>query len=162
MQQYQTLIIQEELKYPEEYHDFVVQYTQTRHSDEEVSLNRQENPFQRYVDFWFLALCIGAHQPRHDTKTTPVMHKFHDGSILTRDPWRIDMLAIMAIGYNSDPSIIEKKGGVISLANSLTIEGMPILLDFLGDELEIPGFSSPIWKLSRGINIFLSKFNGVS
>jgi len=163
MQLYQTLILQEDLKYPEQYHDDVVKYTQTKHSKEEVSLNRQENPFQRYIDLWFLAVCIGARSHvQNEVLPTEEMHKFHDGSILTRDPWRIDMLTVMAIGYSSDPLIIEKPKAVINLANSFTISGIPILLDMLTDKIELPNFSTPIWKLSRRVNILLSEFSGKS
>ncbi len=157
MQEYQTLIIKDELKYPEQYHDQVVKYTQTKRSVDDIGLNRQENPFQRYVDLWFLAVCLGSNQKLDNEESLIEMHKFHDGSILTRDSWRIDMLAVMAIGYTGDHTIIERPKAVVDLANSLTVLGMPLLMNMIEDELDIPDFSAPIWKLSRRLNILLSE-----
>jgi len=158
MQIYQTLIIKDDLKYPEIYHDEVVKFSQTKHADDEVIINRQENPFSRYVDLWFLSVCLGANSVELENYPSAEMHKFHDGSILTRDPWRIDMLAALAIGYTRNPEIIDIPKAVINLANNFAASGMPLLLDMLNDELEIENFSTPIWKLSRRMNILLSEF----
>ncbi len=156
MLEYQNLIIREELKYPEIYHEDVVKYSQTKISDDDIKVTKQESPFKRYVDMWFFAVCLGAQQDKLHKFPSSEMHKFHDGSILVKDSWRIELLATLAIGYTNNYEIISESKGVINLANNLAGTGLPIVIEMLGDTLDDSITSAPIWNLSRRLSILLS------
>lgn len=103
-----------------------------------------DSPFPRQVDLWFLAVCLGALQGRPIPVEKP--HRFINGEILSRDPYRIDLLELAAIAVTGNPWIIEKPADVMDLANGLAASALPRLLEML-----VTGNSKPIWNLTDSL-----------
>lgn len=100
---FQTL----ELRYPQHFHDNVLDFTQTRSESGQPS-EPDASPFPRYVDMWFLAVCLGARMGKRTPVTRDTSHKFIEGSIFQSDPWRVELLELIAIGFTGDPRIIAR------------------------------------------------------
>ena len=50
------------VRFPEEYYERVTRFTMTKQSG--ADRNRDNIPFERYVDIWWAALCIGIQEGR--------------------------------------------------------------------------------------------------
>jgi hypothetical protein len=61
--------------------------------------NPLDSPFERYVDVWMLAVCVGASEARTVDLKGPAAHPFITGVVLASDPDRIELLELLAIGY---------------------------------------------------------------
>lgn len=129
-----------ELRIPQSYREEVNRFCQTQ-PDALSKTSPDDSPFQRYVDLWFLAVCLGARKGKRTKIDKP--HRFITGEILVRDPWRIELLEMLAISLTDNPWIIEKPGDVIDLANELAATGLPDVLSMLTD-----GGGKPLWNLT--------------
>ena len=109
------------------------------------------SPFPRMIDFWFLSLCVACQlelEPVDITKLDTV--KIIDGSIFSSDPWRIDVLMLVAISQSDDLSIASKPRQMLSIASGLATAGIPKVLEMLKD-----GDAEPIWNLSDAIDTLI-------
>lgn len=127
---------------PKTYSEEVDTYCQT--SAQSVKGPRPaDSPFHRKIDFWFLALCIAAHnkvEPVKFLKKNSV--KIIDGSIFSRDSWRIVALQLLAVGYTGDLDILLSPRKIMEIASGLAAAGIPILLELLkGDDV-------PLWNVT--------------
>jgi hypothetical protein len=132
-----------ELEIPEAYRRDVEQFCQTQPGGG-AKPSPDDSPFERYIDMWFLAICIGAR--RGKPVEVKKSHKFMTGEILSRDPYRIELLELLAISHTKDPWILEKPPRIIDLANQLAAAGLPEVIDMLQD-----GNAKPIWNLTDHI-----------
>jgi len=134
-----------ELSVPEEYHDYFKRYCQTSTDGEKIDIDK--SPFRRMVDMWFLAVCIAINQglkPMEFKGKKTV--KIIDGTIFSSDPWRINALMLMAVGYTKNVEILTSPNDLMKLANGLAVAGLPALIDMLET-----GSSDPIWNLGDNI-----------
>ena len=134
----------QELRIPASYREKVSQYTMTAPKDGAAS-SRDHSPFPRMVDFWFLAVCVGASSSDPDVQDSVSWHKFMDGTILSSDAWRVDFLSLLAIAKTGDAAIVLEPSKVMDICNRLAAKGLPIVEDML------TGGSEPIWNLSEMI-----------
>ena len=110
-------------------------------------------PFPRMVDLWFAGLSLAARQ-----QLTPVdlsgqkTSKFHDGSILDSDSWRIQIIMLVAIAIDGNVDIVGEPHRIITLANGLAAAGVPYIIEMLQD-----GDQDPIWNLSDALDEILRK-----
>lgn len=108
-------------------------------------------PFPRMVDFWFLAVCVGARlnlQPADLAKYET--YKIIEGSIFGNDPWRIHTLMMIAISNAGDVQVVSEPRRMMSLANGLAVAGLPRVIDMLKE-----GDADPIWNLSDALDTLL-------
>jgi len=129
-----------ELRIPSKHLDQVRSYTRSQtesYRTDEVD----DSPFERYIDMWFMGLCLAANIGQKSKIKNP--HKFHTGVILTQDPYRIDLIEIVAIADTGDPWVIEDSGQVITIANEYAAAGLSRLLSMLQE-----GGEKPIWNLT--------------
>ena len=130
------------LRFPEEYYENVRRFTMTGQSKE--NRNRDNIPFERYVDFWWLALCIGVREGRRTKVDAKKWHTFvRAGEVLPSNPWRIFQLQMFALGEAGNTDILSNPGELIGMANEYAATGLPILLD------EIVGSEVPIWVTTK-------------
>jgi len=134
----------QELRFPSEYRESVEKFTQTRGTGATSPPSR--SPFPRMVDIWWLAVCVGANRGKREQVPRDKMHKFIEGSILSSDPWRVEQLCLLAIGFTGNAEVLRNPADLIQLANDLAAGGMPIVLEWLQS-----GRSDPIWNLSDRI-----------
>lgn len=93
---------------------------------------------------WFVGLCLAAKQGRRKEIDDP--HKFHTGGILSQDPYRIDLIELVAIADTADPWVIKDPGQVITIANGYAAAGLSRLLSMLQE-----GKEKPIWNLTSEV-----------
>ena len=137
-----------DIRVPVEFHESFKRY-----SRREANSVIDQSPFSRMIDFWFLSICVASQlglEPVDVPKSDTV--KIIDGAIFTNDPWRIDMLMLLAISRHKDARIVSEPRQMISLANGLAVAGIPSVIDMLKK-----GDAEPIWNLSDAIYLLLRK-----
>ena len=99
-------------------------------------------PFDRMVDFWYLAMCVGVKSNRRDSKG-----KMSDvlamKDALTGNPEMLDMIEMIAIDETKDPYIVKDTHAMIQIANEYAAGGTPVLLGILKDK------GQPVWNLHK-------------
>lgn len=140
-----------DINVPLEYHEAFERYSQRS-----ANANTDDSPFPRMVDLWFLAVCIAArlglepvNTSKHETR------KIIDGSIFASDPWRVEMLMLIAIGRTEDVTAVSEPRKVMALASGLAAAGLPEVVEMLK-----AGEAQPIWNLSDSIDIILGTKEG--
>jgi hypothetical protein len=128
-----------ELRLPSSYRDEISRYCQGATQDGRGT-GLGDAPFPRIVDMWFLALCLAARAGKKETDLpADKTYKFMEGTVLSSDPWRIDMLMMLAVSMTGETEIVAQPRQVINLANQLAAAGMPDVIDMLrkGDSFAI-------------------------
>lgn len=139
-----------DINVPIEYHEAFSRYCQ-RASGAVID----NSPFPRMVDLWFLSVCIAARLRLEPIdKVENETKKIIDGSIFAADPWRIHMLMLIAIDQMDDVNVVSEPRKMMSIASSLAIAGLPVVLGMLKD-----GNADPIWNLSDAVDSILRKEN---
>jgi hypothetical protein len=119
----------------------VRRFTTTFRPEDGSKPDIDRSPFDRYVDLWWAALCVGVREGR---LTKPVeWHDFVTGVVLNQDPWRIRELELIALAEAQDPAVLEEPGRVIAIANEYAATGIPVLLDAMTGQTE------PIWAATK-------------
>ncbi len=137
-----------DINIPSELHDTYVQYCQRQ-----GNANINMCPFPRMVDLWFLSVCVATRlglKPIDNSKRST--KKIIDGSIFSSDPWRINILMLIALGLEDDIQILSNPSKMMSIANGLATAGFPKVIDMLED-----GDAEPIWNISEAIDTLLNK-----
>ena len=123
--------------------------TQTRGLTTSIDLR----PFPRMVDLWFAGLSLAARK-----QLTPVdlsgqrTVKFHEGSVLDSDSWRVQTIMLVAIATDGNVEIVGEPHRMIALANGLAAAGVPYIIEMLQD-----GDQDPIWNLSESLHEILRR-----
>lgn len=134
------------LKIPSEFKPELTKYV-TKQEESSLTGDRlSQSPFRRMVDFWFLALCLGAKNYSGTRRAATGLADIVDGNIFASDPWRVSYLSLLAIGLTNDPDIIREPASVMELLNELAAAGTPQLLSLLAADR-----NQPIWNLSDGL-----------
>jgi hypothetical protein len=129
-----------QLRIPENEWEAVRRYTSTFRKESGASSDIDQSPFDRYVDLWWTALCLGI---REGIKSTPSSwHNFVTGVVLNQDPWRIRHLELIALAEEGDVKVLEEPGKVIDIANKYAATGIRLLVDTMTGQTE------PIWALT--------------
>jgi len=136
-----------ELRIPEAYRDEVDRFCQTQPGGG-TRPPPDDSPFERQIDIWFLAVCIGARKGKRTQIIKP--HRFITGELLSRDPYRIESLELLAVSYTDDPWILERPSEIMDLANELAATGLAEIIDMLKD-----GSAKPIWNLTDNLTELL-------
>ena len=133
------------LRFPEKVMDLVIRYTQTRKSYEDEERSGDLKPFERYVDLWWTALCLGVREGRR----TPELecgpwHKFIDtNQILPSDPWRAEHLMLLAIAETKSTEVLSHPSQIVEIANEYAATGIGLIADAMARE------NRPIWGATR-------------
>lgn len=136
-----------DLSVPVDLHEAFTRYCQTSGGNTIVD----QSPFPRMVDMWFLALCVGARAGMKPVDTTKLKTtKIIDGSIFSSDPWRVQVLMLVAVAQSGEVEIATDPRRMMALLNGLAIAGLPTLIEMLKD-----GEAEPIWNLSDAIEAAL-------
>ena len=104
-----------------------------------------ESPFERYIDLWFAGLALAARLDLTPAEDTRNFVRSTNLVVLDSDPWRVQMIMLIAIAVENDADIVSQPGRMMSLANRLAAVGVPRVV-----ELIRIGVAEPIWNLSDG------------
>ena len=128
-----------DLRFPTAYFEEMKKYCQTR--PEGGRADPTLSPFPRYVDFWFLAVCVGVSQAtKIPDEPASGWRSFITGAEgLGSDGWRIDLLELIAIAARDDETVIGDHRQVLDIANRYAAQGTPQVLEWLNE-----GQSDPI------------------
>ena len=130
------------LRLPMKDFENVRRFTMTGQSENNKQ-NRDNIPFDRYVDIWWLAMCIGILEGKRKKLDKNQWHQFiRAGEVLPSNPWRVFQLKLLAVGITEDTDILFKPGQLISMANEYAATGFPVIIE------EMIGQSIPIWAIS--------------
>lgn len=128
------------LRIPMNEWNIVRKLTTTFRPDDGSPTDIDRSPFDRYVDLWWAALCVGVREGR--TSVPSEWHEFVTGVVLNQDPWRIRQIELIALAKTQTPSVLEEPGRVIAIANEYSAAGMPLLLD------AVAGHTEAIWAVT--------------
>jgi hypothetical protein len=105
------------------------------------------------ADMWFLAMCVAASEniPPADLSKCET-RKIIDGNIFSSDPWRVQMLMLVAIAHSGNIQVVSEPRKMMTIANGLAIAGLPRLLDMIKSD-----GGDPIWNLSEAIEGLIKK-----
>ncbi len=120
-----------DLRLPNAFFEEVKRYCQTR--PEGGKADPTQSPFPRYVDFWFLAVCVGSAQTtKLPDEPAGGWRGFITGSEgLGSDGWRVDLLELLAIAAKDDAAIVGEPRQVLDVANRYAAAGVPQVLEWL-------------------------------
>jgi hypothetical protein len=135
-----------ELEIPEVYRRAVEQFCQTQPGGG-AKPSPDDSPFERYIDMWFVAVCLGAKRGKPPKAPKTKTHKFQTGVILSGDPYRIEFLELLAISHFNDPFILENPSKIVDMANEFAAVGLPELVEMLNS-----GNGKPIWNLTDSLS----------
>ena len=129
------------LRIPLSHYEDVKRLTMTGQS--ERGKNRDDIPFERYVDIWWLALCIGIQEGRRTAVGADGWHQFvRAGEVLPSNPERLFQLQLMGVGETGNTDILTKPSEIITMANEYAATGLPLLIN------EALGTHVPIWAVT--------------
>jgi hypothetical protein len=138
-----------DINLPNEYREVLDIYCQTGKEAKRSIIDK--TPFPRMVDMWFLSLAIATRK-----KLKPIdlskkkTYKVIDGAIFSSDPWRINMIMLLCIGFEDDIEIVNDPRRMMKIASGLAVAGLPYVIDMLKDQK-----TEPIWNLSYSIEEIL-------
>ena len=114
----------QDLWMPKAFHD---QYVQTL-----VGRSNQLAPFDRQVDLWWYAVCVGANNGER-TALPPrgELTRFNDAGVLESDPWRVTHMELLAVAELGEDEA-SNPNTVVRVANEYAITGFGAL------SLELP------------------------
>ena len=139
-----------DLELPEKHRADITAFVRN-HPESGNSATPFKSPFYRIVDVWFLAVCVGSYFEQKDENSTIKRWGFMTGTVLSADPWRIQLLELLAISESDTPYDIFKSEGSnaklppIRLANSYAAVGIDYVLDYL------KGNQQPIENLGEAL-----------
>lgn len=137
-----------DISVPVEFHEAFTRYCQRS-----ANVVIDESPFPRMIDLWFLSVCVASRLGLEPADTTEYdTRKIIDGSIFSSDPWRVDLLMLIAISKRGDVQVVSKPREMMSIANGLAVVGLPKVIAMLRE-----GAGEPIWNLSEAVYELLQK-----
>jgi hypothetical protein len=84
-------------------------------------------PFTRYIDAWWLGLCVGVKFNKGQPEVGKRI-KFMDGNILGSDPWRITHLELLALAEEG-AEVVKQPGRVVAIATNYANYGLNWLVE---------------------------------
>lgn len=116
-----------------------------------ISANADRKPFPRMVDFWFTGLSLAAREELEPVNLSKQKtFRFHEGSVLNSDSWRVQVVMLVAIATEDNVEIVEQPSRMIAISNGLAAAGVPRIVSMLRD-----GNQDPIWNLSEALDDLL-------
>lgn len=114
---------------PDEYREHFDTYVQRREGRAARAIHQ---PFARNIDMWFTAICLAVKKgAKPEPSPTTKAYKAAEGVVLSSDPWRPTALILLAVGDTDDPSIVDRPGDMLRIANGYAAVGLPMLLTML-------------------------------
>lgn len=122
------------IEIPNKYREAALKYS-------DKSTSPEFAPFERQVDFWFVAFLLAVNkklQPEKESDT----YNITPASIFGTDSKRIGLIQICVLGLTENFKLIGKHRAIFDYASQLAYAGMPHLIQILSDPDD-----RPLWAL---------------
>jgi hypothetical protein len=110
--------------------------------------SRENTPFDRQVDFWFMAVCLAFRKKLPPVKASKT-YNATTAEILSRDPHRVIQLQMIALSISGDEEVLLKPKEMFDICSNLANAGIPYLIAILSDTEELP-----LWNLYTELESF--------
>ena len=111
----------------------------------------EEAPFNRYVDFWLLAVAVGASKGHFMPAESADRHDFTTGVVFQRDLAAIEFLLLLAIAHTNDPFVVGNPRRIIDIAEGYASGGIPLVKEMMRE-----GHLPALHNLTRSLVKLLS------
>ena len=125
-----------DLKIPTKYSEEVKKYC----AKSNTKAGPKMAPFDRQVDFWFTAFVLAAHKGLERTSAEDTT-KIIEGSILSNEPHRITVIQLVHFSMNKSLEDLANHREVFNFAGEMANSGIPVLLQILKDDEDLPLFN---------------------
>ncbi|KKO46559.1 hypothetical protein WG68_04435 [Arsukibacterium ikkense] len=132
-----NIFAQYQIEMPKAYQDKIKNYVATGSQNQ----SRENAPFDRQIDFWYMALCIAFQKGLTPTKEKDTYNAI-SAEILSRNPHRITQMQMISLTIAEEPSILLEPKKMLDICTSLANAGIPVLLSILADTE-----STPLWNI---------------
>lgn len=132
-----NIFAQYQIEMPKVYQDRIKNFVSTGSQNQ----SKENSPFERQIDFWFMALCLAFNKGLLPSKEKETYNAI-TAEILSRNPFRISQMQMIAIATTEDPNILLEPKKMLDICIGLANSGIPLLLEILSDTE-----SSPLWNM---------------
>lgn len=101
------------------------------------SESRENSPFDRQVDFWFMSLCLAFNKGLTPVKEKDTYNAI-TAEILSRDPHRVTQMQMIALSLTHDVQVLAQPKKMLDLCCELANAGIPTLISILSDTDDYP------------------------
>lgn len=132
-----NIFAQYQIEMPKVYQEQIKRYVSTSGQNE----SRENAPFGRQVDFWYMALCIAFKEGLSPVKEKDT-YNATTAEILSRDSFRITQMQMIALAITKSEDILLEPKKMFDVCINLANAGIPKLLGILSDTEQ-----SPLWNI---------------
>jgi hypothetical protein len=133
----ENIFAQYQIEMPKVYQDKIKNYVSTGSQ----SQSRENVPFDRQIDFWFMALCLAFKKGLTPIKEKDTYNAIA-AEILSRNPHRVTQIQMIALTTSNDPNILLEPKKMLDICIGLANAGIPTLLNILSDTE-----ATPLWNM---------------
>ena len=122
----ENIFAQYQITMPSNYQESIKSYVSTGTQ----SQSRVNSPFNRQIDFWYMALCLAFNK-----ELTPIKEKETynaiTAEILSRNPHRPVQMQMIALSISNNQEILNTPKEMLDICINLANAGIPLLLSIL-------------------------------
>lgn len=124
----ENIFAQYPITMPSNYQESIKNYVSTGSKNQ----SRENSPFNRQIDFWYMALCLAFNKGLEPIKEKET-YNFITGEILSRDSFRISQIQMIALSIKQDVNILNSPKEMLDICINLANSGIPLLLSILNN-----------------------------
>lgn len=132
-----NIFAQYQIDMPKAYQEKIKNYVATGSQNQ----SRENAPFERQIDFWYMALCLAFNKGLTPTKEKDTYNAI-TAEILSRNPYRITQLQMIALAVSGEPSVLLEPKKMLDICTGLANAGIPVLINILSDTE-----ATPLWNI---------------
>lgn len=133
----ENIFAQYQIDMPKIYQDKIKNYVATGGQNQ----SRENAPFERQIDFWFVSLCLAFQKGLTPMKEKETYNAI-TAEILSRNPYRITQMQMIALAVSGEPNILLEPKRMLDICIGLANAGIPVLLNILADTE-----ATPLWNI---------------
>ena len=132
-----NIFAQYQIEMPKIYQEKIKTYVSTGGNAE----SRENSPFDRQIDFWYMSLCLAFKKDLTPIKESDTYNAI-TAEILSRNSFRITQMQMIALAITNDQSILLEPKKMLDVCCGLANAGIPMLLNILADTE-----ATPLWNM---------------
>ena len=123
-----NIFAQYQITMPSRYQNEIKNYVSTGTR----SQSRENAPFNRQIDFWYMALCLAFNKGLTPIKEKDTYNAI-TAEILSRNSFRPVQMQMIALSMINDKAILNTPKEMLDICINLANAGVPLLLSILND-----------------------------